>query len=101
MFSPMLGAAIVTATASLVQRGLPVVVVDTLPPDASPRVPDGVDPQVADLAWRMRRLERDQVLARAGRARLPGAPVARRRARSTACCAGWPVGPALPRVVAR
>jgi uncharacterized protein (DUF58 family) len=63
VFSPMLGAAIVTATASLVQRGLPVVVVDTLPPDASPKVPDGVDPRIADLAWRMRRLERDQVLA--------------------------------------
>ncbi len=64
VFSPMLGPAIVTATASLVQRGLPVVVVDTLPPDASPRVPDGVDPRIADLAWRMRRLERDQVLAK-------------------------------------
>jgi uncharacterized protein (DUF58 family) len=63
VFSPMLGAAIVTATASLVQRGLPVVVVDTLPPDASPRVPDGVDPRIADVAWRMRRLERDRVLA--------------------------------------
>ena len=63
VFSPMLGAAIVTATASLVLRGLPVVVVDTLPPGATPRVPEGVDPRVADLAWRMRRLERDQVLA--------------------------------------
>jgi uncharacterized protein (DUF58 family) len=63
VFSPMLGQAIVTATASLVQRGLPVAVVDTLPPDASPRVPDGVDPRLADLAWRMRKLERDQVLA--------------------------------------
>jgi uncharacterized protein (DUF58 family) len=62
VFSPMLGSAIVTATASLVRRGLPVVVVDTLPADASPRVPDGVDPAVAGLAWRMRRLERDQVL---------------------------------------
>jgi uncharacterized protein (DUF58 family) len=63
VFSPMLGPTIVTATASLVQRGLPVVVVDTLPPGVSPRVPDGVDPRVAALAWRMRRLERDQVLA--------------------------------------
>jgi uncharacterized protein (DUF58 family) len=62
VFSPMLGQAIVTATAGLVQRGLPVLVVDTLPPGASPRVPDGADPQLADLAWRMRRLERDQVL---------------------------------------
>jgi uncharacterized protein (DUF58 family) len=63
VFSPMLGTAIVTATASLVQRGLPVVVVDTLPPDASPAVPDAVDPRVADLAWRMRKLERERVLA--------------------------------------
>jgi uncharacterized protein (DUF58 family) len=63
VFSPMLGQTIVAATASLVQRGLPVVVIDTLPPGASPRVPDGVDPRLADLAWRMRRLERDQVLA--------------------------------------
>ena len=99
VFSPMLGAAIVTATASLVQRGLPVVVVDTLPPGASPRVPDGVDPRIADLAWRMRRLERDQVLA--GLAAL-GCPViawrgagtlddvlrrlARRGQRPAACC---------------
>jgi uncharacterized protein (DUF58 family) len=63
VFSPMLGQTIVTATAGLVQRGLPVVVVDTLPPEASPRVPEGVDPRLAGLAWRMRRLERDQVLA--------------------------------------
>jgi len=63
VFSPMLGQTIVTATAGLVQRGLPVVVIDTLPPGASPRVPDGVDPRLAGLAWRMRRLERDQVLA--------------------------------------
>jgi uncharacterized protein (DUF58 family) len=63
VFSPMLGPAIVTATAGLVQRGLPVVVVDTLPPGATPRVPDDVEPRILDLAWRMRRLERDQVLA--------------------------------------
>jgi hypothetical protein len=46
-----------------VQRALPVVVVDTLPADATPKVPEGADPRVVDLAWRMRRLERDQVLA--------------------------------------
>jgi uncharacterized protein (DUF58 family) len=63
VFSPMLGQTIVTATASLVQRGLPVVLIDTLPAGASPRVPDGVDPRLVELAWRMRRLERDQVLA--------------------------------------
>jgi uncharacterized protein (DUF58 family) len=63
LFSPMLSPAIVTATAGLVQRALPVVVVDTLPADATPKVPEGADPRVVDLAWRMRRLERDQVLA--------------------------------------
>jgi hypothetical protein len=40
------------------------MVIDTLPPDVTPSVIEGTDPQVADLAWRMRRLERDQVLAR-------------------------------------
>ncbi len=63
VFSPMLGSALVTATASLVQRGLPVVVVDTLPADARFRVTEGVNPAIADVAWRMRRLEREQVLA--------------------------------------
>jgi len=74
VFSPMLGPAIVTATAGLVQRGLPVVVVDTLPPDASPRIPDGVDPRVAGLAWRMRRLERDRVLGGLGALGCPVIP---------------------------
>ena len=77
VLSPMLGATIVTATASLVQRGLPVIVIDTLPPDAEPRVPDGVDPQLAHLAWRMRRLERDQVLAGLGALGCPVVAMAR------------------------
>jgi uncharacterized protein (DUF58 family) len=63
VLSPMLGSAIVTATASLVRSGLAVVVVDTLPPGAKPDVPEGVDPRVADLAWRMRKLEQEQWLA--------------------------------------
>ena len=62
VLSPMLDPAIVTATAGLVRRGLPVVVVDTLPDGIRPRVPEQVDARIADLAWRMRRLERDQVL---------------------------------------
>lgn len=66
VLSPMLSQAIATATATLVRRNLPVVVVDTLPPGISPAVHEGTDPAVADLAWRMRRLERDQVLARLG-----------------------------------
>lgn len=64
VLSPMLSQAIATATATLVRRNLPVVVVDTLPPDIVPAVHEGIDPVVADLAWRMRRLERDQVLSR-------------------------------------
>ena len=36
VFSPMLSPDMGTATASLVRRGLPVMVIDTLPPDAAP-----------------------------------------------------------------
>ena len=97
VFSPMLGAAIVTATASLVQRGLPVVVVDTLPPGASPRVPDGVDPQLADLAWRMRRLERDQVLAGLSALGCPVIAVARRRHPRRRAAPARPPGQRAPR----
>jgi uncharacterized protein (DUF58 family) len=64
VLSPMLSDAVSTATATLVRRGLPVVVIDTLPADHVPAVAEGTDPAVAGLAWRMRRLERDQVLAR-------------------------------------
>jgi uncharacterized protein (DUF58 family) len=63
VLSPMLSTAIGTATATLTLRGLPVVVIDTLPEGAGPHVPSGVDPMIAHLAWRMRRLERERVLA--------------------------------------
>ena len=72
VLSPMLSTAIGTATATLALRGLPVVVIDTLPENADPHVPKGVDPVVAGLAWRMRRVERERVLA--GLAAI-GAPV--------------------------
>ena len=64
VLSPMLSDAVATATATLVRRGLPVVVIDTLPGGLSLQVAEGTDPRVAGLAWRMRLLERDQVLAR-------------------------------------
>ena len=64
VLSPMLDDAITTATATLARRGLPVLVVDTLPEDVAPAVAEGVDPAVADLAWRMRRVDRDHQLAR-------------------------------------
>nr|WP_281386045.1 DUF58 domain-containing protein [Nocardioides luti] len=64
VLSPMLARTIGTATAALVQRGLPVLVIDTLPAEATPVVAAGTDPRLVQLAWRMRRLEREQVLAR-------------------------------------
>jgi uncharacterized protein (DUF58 family) len=64
VLSPMISEVMGTATASLVRRGLPVLVIDTLPPDAEPAVIEGTDPAIASLAWRMRRLERAQVIAR-------------------------------------
>ena len=64
VLSPMLSEAMATLTATLVQRGLPVLVVDTLPAEVTPAVVEGTDPQVAGLAWRMRLVERREVLAR-------------------------------------
>jgi uncharacterized protein (DUF58 family) len=68
VLSPMLAESIGTATAAVVRRGLPVLVIDTLPPDAGrdggPAVAAGIDPVLADLAWRMRKVEREQVLGR-------------------------------------
>jgi uncharacterized protein (DUF58 family) len=62
VLSPMMSDAIATATASLHHRGLPVLVVDTLPDDAQALAPEGTDPLVADLAWRLRRTEREHLL---------------------------------------
>jgi uncharacterized protein (DUF58 family) len=62
VLSPMMSDAIATATATMHRRGLPVIVVDTLPDDARALAPDATDPGVADLAWRLRRTERDQLL---------------------------------------
>ncbi len=64
VLSPMLAESIGTVTATLTRRGVTVLVVDTLPPDAGPVVADDADPQVAALAWRMRRIERSVVLDR-------------------------------------
>lgn len=64
VLSPMLSELMATATATLLRRGLPVLVIDTLPPHAAPLVPDGTDAWVAAAAWRMRRVERARVLAR-------------------------------------
>lgn len=60
VLTPLLVDAVATTAADLVRRGLPTVVVDTLPPDARPD-PGDSDAALVDLAWRMRRLEREQV----------------------------------------
>ncbi len=63
VLSPMMSDTIATTTASLHRLGLAVLVVDTLPDDARALAPEGTDPFVADLAWRLRRTEREQLLA--------------------------------------
>ena len=67
------------------------------PTDVTPLVAEGTDPRVADLAWRMRRIERDRGAARGwprSAARWwPGAG----RAPSTRSCAGWRAGPSCRR----
>lgn len=64
LLSPMLHDAMVLLAAQLTRRGLPVLVVDTLPADSAPAPAPGTEPRVADLAWRMRRLEREELLHR-------------------------------------
>ena len=63
LLTPMLTEAIATVAASTARRGLPTLVIDTLPDDAEPVLPDDADPELASLAWRMRKIEREQVLA--------------------------------------
>lgn len=62
VLSPMLDDGVVTAVATASRRGLPVVVVDTLPPEVRMAVAAGTDETLAALAWRMRRLDRDDLL---------------------------------------
>jgi uncharacterized protein (DUF58 family) len=62
VLSPLLSEVVGTATATLQRRGLPVLVVDTLPDQVGALAPAGTDALVADLAWRLRRTEREQVL---------------------------------------
>lgn len=64
LLSPMLAESIGTVAAMLTRRGVPVLVVDTLPGDVRPGVAEGTDPRTAMLAWRMRVLERSMVLRR-------------------------------------
>jgi uncharacterized protein (DUF58 family) len=67
VFSPMLSRVSVVATSTLAARGLDVVVVDCLPED----IDVAGDDARAALAWRMRLLEREALLARLRRSGIP------------------------------
>lgn len=69
VLTPMLSDQAVALTTTLAQRGLDLVVVDTLPADMVERAGTERD----GLAWRMRLLEREALL---GRVRRAGVPVA-------------------------
>jgi uncharacterized protein (DUF58 family) len=70
VFSPMLSQESVAATSALAARGLDVIVVDCLPRE--PALP-ATDPRRA-IAWRMRLIEREGLLARVRRTGVPVIP---------------------------
>jgi len=74
VLSPMLQEVVVTATAALAGRGLPVIVVDTLPEGTYPAVPRETDSVIAGLAWRMRLTDREVLFARLSRIGCPAVP---------------------------
>lgn len=67
MLSPMLSEQAVSATVTLARRGLDVIVVDTIPENLE--LPG--DDALVRLAWRMRLLEREALLAKVRRAGIP------------------------------
>jgi uncharacterized protein (DUF58 family) len=74
VISPMLSEPLATATVRLVRRGLPVIVVDPLPSGTTPTAYSDADEEVAKLAWRMRLLDRSNLLARLSAAGCPVVP---------------------------
>jgi uncharacterized protein (DUF58 family) len=74
VLSPMLSPGMATSAVRMLRRGLPVIVVDTLPDDAAPTVSAETDPAIGALAWRMRLIERRQVLAQLAAAGCPVVP---------------------------
>jgi uncharacterized protein (DUF58 family) len=82
VLSPMLHPAIAGTAVQLTRRGLPLLVIDTLPESAAALLHPvaGADPELAALAWRMRLLDREVLLAQlAG----TGCPVVRWRGPGT------------------
>lgn len=73
ILSPVVAELIGTTAAALARSSLPVLVVDTLPPQVRPERGAGSG-STADLAWRMRLLERDVVVARLAETGTPVVP---------------------------
>jgi uncharacterized protein (DUF58 family) len=72
VLSPMLHESVVTVTGVLARHGLPVMVIDTLPADVRPiDESGGRDARVAELAWRMRRADREALLEGVARSGTP------------------------------
>lgn len=71
VLTPILDELVVNTVAGLLQRGVLVTVIDTLPPSARLEAAEGLDARIADLAWRLRRLERDTLVARLARTGCP------------------------------
>ena len=96
VLSPMLSEVMTSSAAALMRRGIPVMVIDTLPEAASPAAREGVPSQVADLAWRMRRVERDLLLDRLAGTGCPVVTVARPRHPRRGAAPPRPPLPAAP-----
>ena len=67
MLSPLVSPVPLGRAVALARHGVPVVVIDTLPPDVAA---DETDP-TAVLAWRIRLLEREQEIRRVREAGVP------------------------------
>ena len=74
ILSPLLQPVMVTTAALLTRRGLPVTVIDTLPDDVTIETTEGPSPDLARLAWRLRRTERDLLLERLAHTGCPVVP---------------------------
>lgn len=71
VLSPMLDNLAVGVAVTLMRRGLPTMVVDTMSGQVSPEVARATSPEVARAAWRLRLLERESTLDRLGRSGCP------------------------------
>lgn len=74
VLTPLLATGLATVVASLARRGLPVLVVDTLPVGLVPAKAAETSEEVALLAWRMRLIEREAVATRLAALGIPVVP---------------------------